>query len=200
MNNERTLETYNNGVQQYIDNTPQVVDGAVKKWLDALFAGVQYDARILEIGSAFGRDARYIESMGYSVHRTDAATGFVDYLRAKGEHAEMLNVLTDSINEGFYDVVFADAVFLHFNEEEFLVALKNVHLGLSSQGRLGLTLKNGDGEEVARHKMNDDRYFKYWRKPELVRTLSEAAFKVVSIDQAMDDKWLHLIAEKEDEL
>ena len=200
MNNERTLETYNNGVQQYIDNTPQVVDGAVKKWLDALFEGVRDDARILEIGSAFGRDAAYIESMGYSLYRTDAASGFVDYLRAKGESAEMLNVLTDSIDEESHDVIFADAVFLHFSKEEFVAALKNVYLGLSSQGRLGLTLKNGDGEEVARHKMNDDRYFKYWREPELARTLSEAAFKIISINQTMDGKWLHLIAEKEGEL
>lgn len=197
MDNKRTLETYNNGVQQYINNTPQVVDGAVKKWLDTLFEGVQEDARVLEIGSAFGRDASYIESNGYSVQRTDAASGFVDYLRQNGQKADILNVLTDTIDEGAFDVIFADAVFLHFNEEEFTVGLKNVHAGLSHGGRFGLTLKNGDGEEVSRQKMNDERYFKYWREAELTSALANAAFKIISIHTTMDDKWLHIIVEKE---
>lgn len=197
MSNKRTLETYNKGVQQYIDNTPQTVDGHVKEWLDALFEGVQSDARILEIGSAFGRDAEYIESLGYSVRRTDASSGFIDYLRENGEAAEMLNVLTDMIDEESYDVIFADAVFLHFTKEEFISALKNVHSALLPGGRLGLTLKNGDGEEITREKMNADRYFKYWREPELASTLAEAAFKSISINEAIDGKWLHLIAEKE---
>jgi cyclopropane fatty-acyl-phospholipid synthase-like methyltransferase len=172
------------------------VDGPVKEWLDTLFEGVQSDARILEIGSAFGRDAKYIESMGYSVHRTDASSGFVGYLRANGEDAETLNVLTDTIDEESFDVIFADAVFLHFTKEEFISALKNVHTALLTGGRLGLTLKNGDGEEITRQKMNDDRYFRYWRAPELASTLSEAAFKNISIGEAIGGKWLHVFAEK----
>lgn len=196
MSNKRTLETYNNGVRQYIDNTPQTVDGAVKEWLDTLFEGVQNNARILEIGSAFGRDAKYIESMGYYVHRTDASSGFVDYLRANGEDAEMLNVLTDTVDEESFDIIFANAVFLHFTKEEFIFALKNIHSALLPGGRLGLTLKNGDGEEVTRQKMNDDRYFRYWREPELTSVLAEAAFKNISITEAIDGKWLHVIAEK----
>ena len=197
MDNEKTLETYNNGVQQYIDNTPQVVDGAVKKWLDTLVEDIPSDARILEIGSAFGRDASYIESMGYSVHRTDAASGFVDYLHQKGEEAELLNVLTDAIDVDSFDVIFADAVFLHFNEKEFVTALKNVHSGLSAKGKLGLTLKNGDGEEISQQKMNSDRYFKYWRESELTRTLTDSGFRVISTSTTADDKWIHIIAEKE---
>ena len=57
--NNRTVESYNAHIQEYIDGTPHEVSGVVKDWLDGSLADVPKDARILEFGSAFGRDAEY---------------------------------------------------------------------------------------------------------------------------------------------
>jgi hypothetical protein len=50
-------------------------------------------AAILELGSAHGRDADYIESLGYKIYRTDAVKAFVDYLQAKNHDASVLNAI-----------------------------------------------------------------------------------------------------------
>lgn len=40
------------------------------------------------------------------------------------------------------------------------------------------------------------RYFKYWREADLKPVIEAVGLRVVSIAVTMDDKWLHLIAEK----
>lgn len=194
MSNARTLETYNAGVDQYIDNTPHDVSGPVKLWFDRLFEGADEDCRILEIGSAFGRDASYLESKGYQVHRTDGSAGFVNYLRGKGQDATELNVLTDEIPRASFDIAFADAVFLHFNQDEFVQAAKNVHSGLATGGKFGLTLKRGDGEETSTAKMDSYRFFKYWQPSVLSKVLAECGFDPISVES--DEKWIYAIAQK----
>ena len=67
-----TLNTYELNAQNYIDRTPSSIEGDYKQYLDNFLSCVGKEAKILEIGSAVGRDADYIDSKGYSVTRTDA--------------------------------------------------------------------------------------------------------------------------------
>lgn len=60
-NNNRTIESYNSHIQEYMDGTPHEVSGYVKDWLDKTFADIPKGAHILEFGSAFGRDAAYLQ-------------------------------------------------------------------------------------------------------------------------------------------
>ena len=90
--NDETLAVYETSVQKYIDGTPSVVDGHVKTWIDETLALVPQNARILEIGTATGRDADYIEAQGYYVERTDATKAFVALQREQGHEARELNV------------------------------------------------------------------------------------------------------------
>ena len=90
--NNRTVESYNVHIQEYIDGTPHEVSGGDKDWLDGLLADVSKDARILELGSAFGRDAEYLAGLGYAVECTDATSAFVDLLQQKGFDAKVLNL------------------------------------------------------------------------------------------------------------
>lgn len=65
------------------------MQGFVKDWIDTVLAGLPQDAKIPEFGSAFGRDADYIESKGYKVQRTDVTPGFVKLLQSQGHQAFM---------------------------------------------------------------------------------------------------------------
>ena len=79
--NGTTLTSYNMGIYQYIAGTAQETNGAVQIWIDNVLNYLATDAKIIEIGSAFGRDANYMESVkGFAVERTDASEGFVAYL------------------------------------------------------------------------------------------------------------------------
>ena len=190
--NFQTLNSYNENIQADIEGTPKEVTGEVKVWLDSCLSRLPTEARILEIGCGFGRDAEYIESLGYKVERTDAAEGFVAYMKGQNTDVRVLNILTDEIPK-VYDMIFADAVFLHFTIDEFDVAVSKVYSALNECGLLGLTLKKGSGEEWTDAKLDAPRFFHYWEKEEITQKLTEIGFNEVTISN-QDSKWYHIIA------
>ncbi|MCA9337963.1 methyltransferase domain-containing protein [Candidatus Saccharibacteria bacterium] len=192
-NNDRTLATYERRAAEYVEGTQHEVSGAFKEWLDATIENLSTDARILEIGSAFGRDADYLEGKGYSVECTDATQAFVDLLNKANFGARKLNVIKDEI-DGNYDLILANAVFLHFTREELAGVLGKTHAALNEGGRLGFTIAEGDGEEWSDRKVGEMRYFCRWRKDELANELNAAGF--ANIDIVNSEGWLHVIADK----
>ena len=82
--NARTISTYDQYARRYIDRTTHEVPVPIREWLDRTVAGLPRDARILELGSGFGRDAAYLNGLGYRVRCTDATPAFVTELRARG--------------------------------------------------------------------------------------------------------------------
>ena len=191
--NQTTLAAYEGNVQKYIDGTPNKVDGYIKTWIDTTLARIQPAARILEIGTATGRDADYMESRGFRVERTDATKAFVTLQQERGHEAKVLNVLTDELG-GPYDLVFADAVLLHFSPDQTGRVLEKIKRSLKPGGTLAFTLKKGDGEEWSEHKLGERRYFCFWQ-PDAIRTLLVSkGYDVLSLEVTEDGKWLHIIA------
>ena len=85
--NREALRPYEARVQEYSDGTAQTLTGAAKDWIDAALVGLPPGAKVVELGSAFGRDAAYVASKGFEVECTDAVAGFVVRLRAEGFEA-----------------------------------------------------------------------------------------------------------------
>lgn len=202
--NEITLKAYNTNMQQYIDGTPHDVPEAVKRWINASVSGLSKDAKILEIGSSFGRDAAYIENtFGYQVECSDAAEAFVNYLRNKGRAAIRLDIVRDILKKQ-YDLIFANAVLLHLTREEAKIACINAHRALSAEGgRLSLSLICGDGDlmtNAASDKTGASRYFCYWQPTQLDAMLKAAGFRAIDISSRYEldtnTTWLLVIAKK----
>lgn len=197
--NSETLATYNAKVQTYIDTSPQHVDGKLQEWIDSNLDALNKNAKILEIGSGTGKDAKYFISRGYTIQLTDASLGFIDYLQREGFDARLLNVLEDDLGSE-YDMIFADAVFLHFTESELITVLKKVFEALRPGGRLAFTLKEGSGEESTMRKMGAPRYFHYWQENEITKILNDAGFNDILITTDGDFRgdghpdWLHITA------
>ncbi len=198
--NVTTIQSYEDHTQEYIDGTPQEVSGTVKDWIDTSLALIPEQGEILELGSAFGRDAAYMEERGFIVHRTDVVQGFVKLLRSQGHQARSLNALTGELGSP-YDMVFANAVLLHFTPEETGRVVQKVHKSLSPNGVFAFTLKQGLGEEISVEKLGAPRYFNYWQPDALVDVIEGADFEVVQLNDAdssnrTDVTWLHAIARK----
>jgi len=198
--NETTIKSYEAHIPEYIAGTPQEVSGAVKTWIDASLEGLTHDARILEFGTAFGRDAAYIEGLGYKVERTDGTAGFVRWLQVNGHEAKVLNAITDEI-DGSYDLIFADAVLLHFTRPETEAVISKAAAALEVNGRFAFSLKQGDGESWSEEKLGAPRFFCYWNQADITKILQEAGFNHLNIGDDSTDhnsaKWLHIIASKE---
>lgn len=196
--NETTISSYNTHIQQYVDGTPHEVTGVVKDWLDSSLVDLPKHARILELGSAFGRDAVYLAGLGYSVECTDATPAFVDLLRQKGFSAKVLNAITDELPQGL-DYVLANAVLLHFTRDEATLVIKKVFDALNVNGRFVFSLKQGEGDGWSEEKLGAPRYFCYWTDRQIHSVLDAAGFVDIQIfgDKATANAtWLQMIARK----
>jgi SAM-dependent methyltransferase len=194
--NDKTLQSYANHVQDYVAGTPQVVEGEFKAWINRALKLVPKHGTVLELGSAFGRDAAYIESKGFKVIATDAVQGFVDLLRQSGHEARLLNVLTDDFGRG-YDMLFANAVLLHFKPDQVKEILQKAYQSLKPGGVLVFSVKRGNGSAWSRAKLNAPRYFYYWERDDLEAMIQAIGFEIIELSNAVrSDKWLQVIASK----
>lgn len=195
--NARTIGAYDRHAQRFVEGTPHEVAGAHKEWLDLALAGVPRDARILELGSGFGRDAAYLRDLGYQVQCTDATSAFVHELRARGFTASELNAITDDLPDEL-DVLLASAVLLHFTRAEFAAVLAKARRALRPGGRFAFTLKAGDGEEWSTEKLGAPRFFCYWREADVRDAVMAAGFAGLDLREVPrrtgNTDWLHIVA------
>jgi SAM-dependent methyltransferase len=195
--NAATLRTYQERAAAYVAGTTPAVSGPVRDWIDSTLAGLAPTARIFELGSAFGRDAAYIAARGFSVECSDAVPAFVDLLRASGVSARLFDVLADPL-PGPYDLIFANAVLLHFTACEFDQVLGRLAGALAPGGRLAFSLKQGHGEEWSEAKLGAPRFFRYWQPDELPPRLAAAGFADWTIKAARTGRahpdWLYVTA------
>lgn len=203
MNNTNavTVETYNKMAVRFQETSPQVVSGNLKEWIDAGLSKLNKTAKILEIGSGTGKDADYIEAQGFTMECTDASEGFVELLKEKGRQARVLDAIKDEPGAG-YDLVFANAVLLHFTEDETETVLKKVYAALNDDGYFMLTLKCGEGDEITSRKLELDRYFKYWQAPAITKLLQSTGFTDINAKTLGDFRndgrpdWLYITAKR----
>lgn len=195
--NKRTLLAYENGVAEYTSAMIPSVVGSVKDWVDESLVRLPPHAHILEIGSAHGRDADYMESKGIVVDRTDAAKSFIDYMNSKGHKAYLLNALTDDYG-GPFDMVYANAVLLHFSAQQCVNVLERVRHSLKPNGIFSFSVKIGDGSKWSHSKLKDPRFFRYWQEQPLRDLLTKCQYEVIywHEDQTGHDNsnWYHVIA------
>lgn len=178
--NAKTLETYEHNASAYIDGTRQVVAGDNKDWLDRTTGYLPPSSTILELGSGFGRDATYLENLGYGVICSDAVPRFVTSLRESGHNTQQINVLKDKFG-GPYNLVLANMVLLHFDTEEVNRILNRVRTALTPQGVFSFSVRRGKGTEWSNDKLGAPRYYKYWSHSELWELMDSNDFDVVDM-------------------
>jgi 2-polyprenyl-3-methyl-5-hydroxy-6-metoxy-1,4-benzoquinol methylase len=200
-NNQQTIDSYNAAADKYITKSRNVVSDDLQPWINAGLAKLSKSAKILEIGTASGKTANYMEAKGFTVERSDAAVAFVEFQRKEGHQARVLNVLTDDIGTG-YDMIYAEAVLLHFTETEIKRVIAKVYNALKVGGHFLFSLKQGEGEEVNTHKLGKERYFRFWQNETIQPILKEAGFDDIVSSMTIKDyypgrpEWLLLTAEK----
>lgn len=202
--NTKTIDTYNQAVATYIERSPMTVEGYLQQWIDACFVDIPLDAPILEVGSASGRDAEYLENtLGLTdVVRSDGSPSFVSHLRDSGTEAAQLDLLVDAIPAGAFNVIFANAVMLHFDNDELPIALANIHQGLKNNGEFFFTTKRPDSGKPdagwSNQKLGTGRYFSRLDEATLLQQLEATGFAandtVVLTDPS--GKWYHVATRK----
>ncbi len=188
-----TLQTYAAAAARY--RKTSALGPAIRAFLDLVAATAPPAARVLELGSGPGNGARYLETRGLNVTRTDATRAFVEMMRADGFAAALLDIRTGSFG-GPFEVVLADAVLLHLSRAEFTAALRKARAAATPDGLLAITLKDGDGQQWRSDKLDLPRHFTYWREPALRIELELAGWTPIRIDAVAGrvEPWLYALS------
>lgn len=189
----KTIESYQKGFTAYQlrDRQPNQAERA---WIQEALRGLPSDALIFEIGSGTAERSDYIESLGYLVQRSDAASSFVDFLRSKNYQLQpvFFDLLDDEPPEA--DCFFASAVLLHFSYNENKKILEQLQNKLLPGGRLIATWKEGKGETVEEKDGLLPRFFSYQTEESLQDLLG--GWRDVQINRSIsrDTAWLQVVA------
>ena len=201
-----TVQSYNAVAAEYAAaaaTMPQWVATEINVFVSELGGS----GRVLEIGSGGGRDALELERRGISVRRTDISKGFVEMLREGGFEADLLDPLTEDLADPQrpgtpYDGIWACACLIHVARDDFGTVLGRLAEATRTGGRLHVSVRQGDGEDVSTHTGGSAprRYVEtYWREPALRAQLTDAGWIVSEIRQCVgrpDDHWLSVRASR----
>lgn len=203
--NATTLESYQNAIHTYMAITPNnvkeayEVNGDWESFLDVVLKDLPLDATVFEIGSGAGRDARYMLEKGYNPIFSDATQAFVEHLNATAIKAIHYNLLTDDFVSS-YDLIFANAVLLHFKRADVPLVINKIYNALTKNGRFAFSLKAGDGEEWATKKLGLPLFACYWQESDITKVLLDAGFAKINIKHVQSEynqrHWLQIICDK----
>ena len=195
-----TVRAYDLDAGAYAAAGPHVPD-SVRADIEEFAATVGTGARVLEIGSGGGRDARLMEELGLDVRCTDITPAFVTLLREQGRGCDLIDPLVDDLSsaQGPYDAVWANASLLHVARRDLPTVLARLAAVTRDGGLLRLSVKQGDGEGWSTHgSIRNPRHFTYWRAPALEEVVTGAGWSEVSIRSDVAGKrgetWLELTA------
>ena len=127
--NKKTLEVYKEKAHLYLANSVEhdKLDPKrakqkrekLEKLITSKFSSLSEHAKVFEIGSGDGSNAKFIQSLGFDVTASDTADDFIKATQNQGLKTIKFNALEDSFPEK-YSAVFCWRVFVHFTKEDAL--------------------------------------------------------------------------------
>lgn len=164
--NSETVASYSRYAPGYAEATKDMSpDG--QELLGRFAAALPRSASVIDIGSGPGWDADYLEALGHTVRRTDAAPGFVELQRARGKTADVVNLVTDELG-GPYDGALLLYVLQHIDAPLLDGVLAKLAASLRIGGVVLFTYRNGDGT-LTEHGTTSGDYHSTLRRPEAFR-------------------------------
>lgn len=193
---DMTVHTYQHKFDLYRDKTAHVMSGEFIALMDAFSVLLPKAGRVFELGSAHGRDARYLRDKGYTVMCADIIPQALVPLQAEGFETHLYDfrdeVKAEWVNA--FDGVLAKAVFLHATQKVFEASLVKIGSCVKEGGVLCLTFKVGEGEEIETAKLRSERYFKYYTPKDLALIIAKyAQFELIDSTETSDGKWIQVL-------
>lgn len=214
--NKKTLEVYKEKAYMYLANSAEhdrldpVKARRKREKLEDLiktsFSSLAEHAKIFEIGSGDGTNAKFIESLGFKVTASDTADDFIEATQKQGVKTIKFNAIEDDFPEK-YSAIFCWRVFVHFTKEDALKIIKKVYDTLEDKGifvfnAINREIKTVDNEWVdfeGEYHMGAERYYNYFSKKELDDIIQQTKFQIELFRKEGGDnnnKWLVYVLKK----
>ena len=214
--NKKTLEAYQKAAKNYLKSSKIVAKEykestkeykkKVNLFIKDTFKELPKGSKILEVGSADGENAKYIEKLGYNVTASDVADDFLIAIKDNGLKPIKFNLLTDKFRDK-YNAIFCWRVFVHFTKEDSLKALKRSYDALNDDGLFILSVINKDCKKKDNewidfpdeYHLGVDRYFNYYSKKEMDEIIDKTKFEIIDFRDSVAEngiKWLVYVLKK----
>ena len=214
--NKKTLEVYQKVAKNYLNSAslismkyPETVvkmDEENKKFIKNVFKNVPKGSKVLEVGSANGHIAKFIQELGYTVTVSDVADDFLKAIKESGLEPIKFNLLEDKFIDK-YQAIFCWRVFVHFTKEDSLKALNRSYEALNNNGlfifsTISRDCKTVDNEWIDfpdEYHLGMERYFNYYSKEEMDEIISKTKFKIFDFQKTTAEngiKWLIYVLKK----
>lgn len=214
--NEKTLEVYKNKANKYlltsIEHDNLNLDRAkykcerLKKLIKENMKLLPKGAKVFEIGSGDGSNAKYIEDLGYKVTASDIAEDFIKKIKSKQIDTIQFNAIEDEFTEKYF-AVFCWRVFVHFTKEDASEVLQKVYNTLEDGGLFIFNAINREVKDIDEEWIDFDneyymgakRYYKYFREEELNQIITKIGYKIYQFHKEggeKNNKWLVYVLRK----
>ena len=214
--NKKTLEVYKEKAHLYLatsiehDKIDPVKAKKKREKLEELikanFSSLPKNAKVFEIGSGDGTNAKFIENLGFDVTASDVADDFIKATQRQGLKTINFNALEDDFPEKYY-AIFCWRVFVHFTKEDAQKIIQKAYDALENNGififnAMNRETKNIDSEWLDfdnEYHLGAERYYNYFTKTDLDDIIQQTKFQIANFEKEggeNNNKWLIYVLKK----
>ncbi len=216
LQNQKTLEAYQKTASKYLANSIEHDELDIEKakrkkeklqnFIRESFSSIPDGSKVLEIGSADGENAKYLESLGYDITASDVADDFIEAIKNNGLDPVKFNVLEDEFLEKYFGI-FCWRVFVHFTKDDALKVIGKTYDALEKNGIFVFNAINRETREVdeewvdfpGEYHMGIDRYYNYYCQEDLDNIIAKTDYEVLNFHKeggSENNKWLVYVLKK----
>lgn len=214
--NKKTVEVYKKTAYLYLENSaehdrldPQRANKKrekLEKLIKESFLTLPENAKVFEIGSGEGKNAKFMKDLGFEVTASDTADDFIDATRKLGVNTIKFDALEDNFPEK-YSGMFCWRVFVHFTKDDALKVIQKVYDNLEDGGVFIFNAINRETKEIddewvdfeGEYHMGVERYYSYFRQEELDDIIQKTKFRIENFQKnggENNNKWLIYVLKK----
>ena len=199
---EITRATYNAVAEGYAYRDTQEIDETEEhRSAAAMFCKlIPAGGRILDVGCAAGRDARYFHDRGFEVTGIDFSERMIEEARSVNPAIEFEVMDFEALRlDRTFDGIWAAASLHHLPKKNLPGVLQNLYRLLKPGGQFFVKVKHGDRDGMRSNEkfgITANRYFAFYEVPELETALQDSNFTVSSIRTVTDDEWIDALCTK----
>ncbi len=195
---KKAIEVYNKYAKIYADRTFNVI----LQFQQTEFISLLPGKKVLDIGSGSGRDAKHFKEEGLDITGIDISDGLLDEAkkRAPGVNFQKMDMLNMTFKENSFDGIWIAATLSDIEKKDAKKFLEDCKKILKDKGVIYISVKEGEGEKVEKKSYlnNEERFYSYYTKQELMDLLESVGFKIVKSRKIEDpdNNWIEVFAKK----
>jgi ubiquinone/menaquinone biosynthesis C-methylase UbiE len=188
---KKTIDVYNKIARDYSVSMEEYTPELERKKFVML---VKKGGKILDVGSAAGRDCIYFNKHGLLVTGVDLSDELLKIARNKAPQIEFIKKDIRNLNfsSDYFDGIWSCAVLLHLKRPEVKTVLAQYYKMLKNQGILMVMVKKGEGEKDIAEKLssNETRHFTLFQPEEIENMIVSAGFQIMELfTWNSQDRW-----------